>query len=56
MAKQRMEEIRDMGADYCLTDCPSCVHNLSNALKRKDKVQIMTTLRWLDQMLEDEGE
>jgi L-lactate dehydrogenase complex protein LldG len=52
MAKQRMEEIRTMEADYCLTDCPSCVHNLRNARKRKDHVQIMTTVRWLDQMLE----
>jgi Fe-S oxidoreductase len=52
MAKQRMEEIRDMDAEYCLTDCPSCVHNLSNAKKRKDAVQIMTTVRWLDHMLE----
>ncbi len=51
MAKQRMEEIRDMDADWCLTDCPSCVHNLSNAKKRKDRVEIMTTIRWLDQML-----
>jgi L-lactate dehydrogenase complex protein LldG len=56
MAKQRMEEIRDMDADYCLTDCPSCVHNLSNAKKRKDKVQIMTTTRWLDHILEGGGE
>ncbi len=52
MAKQRMEEIRETDADYCLTDCPSCVHNLSNAKKRKDKVQIMTTVRWLDQMMD----
>ncbi|NIP36114.1 MAG: hypothetical protein GWN18_14290, partial [Thermoplasmata archaeon] len=56
MAKQRMEEIREMDAEYCLTDCPSCVHNLSNALKRKDKVQIMTTLRWLDSIMEEGGE
>jgi Fe-S oxidoreductase len=52
MAKQRMEEIRDMDAEWCLTDCPSCVHNLSNALKRRDNVKIATTLRWLDHMLE----
>jgi len=52
MAKQRMEEVRDTDADYCLTDCPSCVHNLSNAKKGKDTVQIMTTVRWLDTMLE----
>jgi len=54
MAKQRMEEIREMDADYCLTDCPSCVHNLSNARKGKDRVQIMTTVRWLDRMLHGE--
>ena len=52
MAKQRMEEIREMDADFCLTDCPSCVHNLINAKKRKDQVQIMTTIRWLDQMMD----
>jgi Fe-S oxidoreductase len=56
MAKQRMEEIRGMDADYCLTDCPSCVHNLSNAKKRKDTFGIMTTIRWLDHILEGEGE
>ncbi len=51
MAKQRMEEIREVDADWCLTDCPSCVHNLSNAKKRKDRVRIATTLRWLDELL-----
>ena len=53
MAKERMQEIRGTGAEYCLTDCPSCVHNLSNALKRKDGVRIMTTTRWLDHILEE---
>jgi L-lactate dehydrogenase complex protein LldG len=51
LAKQRMEEIREMDAEYCLTDCPSCVHNLSNALKRKDQVKVMTTLAWLDELI-----
>jgi Fe-S oxidoreductase len=55
MAKQRMEEIREMEADYCLTDCPSCVHNLRNAKKRKDSVGIMTTTRWLARIMDDEG-
>jgi L-lactate dehydrogenase complex protein LldG len=54
MAKQRMEEIRETGADWCLTDCPSCVHNLNNAKKRKDSVEIVSTVRWLDRMLADE--
>lgn len=53
MSKQRMEEVRETEADYCLTDCPSCVHNLTNATKRKDRVRVMTTLRWLDEMLGD---
>jgi L-lactate dehydrogenase complex protein LldG len=52
MAKQRMEEIRELDAEWCLTDCPSCVHNLSNAKKRKDKVQIATTIRWLAGILD----
>jgi L-lactate utilization protein LutB len=54
MAKQRVEEVRATGTEYCLTDCPSCVHNLRNALKGKDTVQVMTTVRWIDQMLAGE--
>jgi Fe-S oxidoreductase len=51
MAKQRMDEIRGVDADWCLTDCPNCVHNLSNALKRKDRVRVATTVRWLDDLM-----
>ncbi len=51
MAKQRMEEIRATEADWCLTDCPSCVHNLRNAMKKKDNFKVTTTVRWLDEML-----
>jgi L-lactate utilization protein LutB len=51
MAKQRVEEIRSTEAEWCLTDCPSCVHNLRNAMKKKDTFKVTTTVRWLDEML-----
>ncbi len=51
MAKERMEEVRGTEARWCLTDCPSCVHNLRNALKKKDDVEVTTTIDWLDRLL-----
>jgi len=51
IAKERMDEVRATGAEWCLADCPNCVHNLRSALKAKDRVQVATTLRWLDSLL-----
>jgi L-lactate dehydrogenase complex protein LldG len=51
LAKERMDEVRATGAEWCLADCPNCVHNLRSALKGKDRVQVATTLRWLDSLL-----
>ncbi len=50
LAKERMDEVRETGAALVLTDCPNCVRNLRNALKGRDRVRVMSTLRWLDEM------
>ena len=51
LAKERMDEARATGADWVLTDCPNCVRNLGSALKKRDRVRVATTLRWLDELL-----
>ncbi len=51
LAKERMKEARATGAEWVLTDCPNCARNLASALKKKDRVRVSTTLRWLDDLL-----
>ncbi len=51
MARRRLEEVEEIGADILLTDCNSCVHNLGNAKLRKQKFEIMTTTQFLNRLL-----
>ena len=52
MARIRLGEAEEVGAEVLLTDCNSCVHNLSNAKLRAQKFEIYTTAQFLNQLLE----
>jgi Fe-S oxidoreductase len=53
MAKRRLAQALDTGADILLTDCNSCVHNLSNAKKRADKIEIRNTVEYLNELMDE---
>jgi len=51
MARRRLAEVEEIGAEVVLTECNSCVHNLNNAKLRAQKFKIYTTTQFLDQLL-----
>ncbi len=52
MARRRLQEVEEVGAEIVLTECNSCVHNLKNAKLRAQKFKIYTTTQFLNQLLE----
>jgi len=55
MARRRLDEVEETGAEVLLTECNSCVHNLKNAKLRAQKFKIFTTAQFLNQVLEEKG-
>jgi Fe-S oxidoreductase len=55
MARRRLEQVEEVGAQVLLTECNSCVHNLSNAKLRKQKFEIYTTTQFIAELLEDQA-
>ncbi|MFC1859552.1 (Fe-S)-binding protein [Thermodesulfobacteriota bacterium] len=53
MARRRLEEVEQVDAEVVLTDCNSCVHNLSNAKLRRQKFKIYTTTQFINMLLEE---
>jgi Fe-S oxidoreductase len=53
MARRRLEEAEAVGAEVVLTECNSCVHNLSNAKLRKQKFKIYNISQFVGDLLED---
>jgi Fe-S oxidoreductase len=53
MARRRLKEAEEIGVEVVLTDCNSCVHNLSNAKLRKQKFEIYNTTQFLLELLEE---
>jgi Fe-S oxidoreductase len=53
MARRRLEEAEAVGAEVVLTECNSCVHNLSNAKLRKQKFKIFNISQFVGDLLED---
>jgi Fe-S oxidoreductase len=53
MARRRLQAAEDIGAEVVLTECNSCVHNLSNAKLRKQKLEILSTAQFLNRLLEE---
>ena len=52
MARRRLEQAESVGAEIVLTECNSCVHNLSNAKLRKQKFKIYNTTQFINQLME----
>jgi len=51
MARRRLEEVEAVGAEILLTECNSCVHNLSNAKLRSQKFKVYTTPQFIHRLL-----
>jgi Fe-S oxidoreductase len=48
IARNRLSQITDdTGADILLTECPSCLHNLRNARRQKQKIEIYNLTEFL---------
>jgi Fe-S oxidoreductase len=52
MARRRLQEAEDVGAEVLLTECNSCVHNLANAKLRKQKFRICTITQFINELME----
>jgi len=53
MARSRLNEALEIGADVLLTECNSCVHNLAQAKFRKDKIRVYNITEFLNELMED---
>lgn len=51
MARRRLREAEEVGADVVLTECNSCVHNLSNAKLRRQKFEVYTTTEFINRLM-----
>jgi Fe-S oxidoreductase len=55
MARRRLKEAEEIGAEVILTECNSCVHNLRNAKLRKQKFEIYNTTEFVNILQEAKG-
>jgi Fe-S oxidoreductase len=53
MARRRLEEAEEVGAEIVLTECNSCVHNLTNGKLRRQKFQIYTTTQFFNELAKE---
>jgi Fe-S oxidoreductase len=53
MARRRLQEAEEIGAEILLSECNSCIHNLSNAKLRKQKFKIYNTSAFINELLEE---
>ena len=51
MARRRLKEAEEIDVDVVLTECNSCVHNLSNAKLRKQKFDIYNTTQFIHKLM-----
>ncbi|UCF73456.1 MAG: (Fe-S)-binding protein [Deltaproteobacteria bacterium] len=51
MARRRLQEVEDVGAEIVLTECNSCVHNLSNAKLRRQKFKIYNITQFINELM-----
>jgi Fe-S oxidoreductase len=56
MARRRVKEAEDVGAEVILTECNSCVHNLVNGKLRRQKIKICTTTSFINELVEAAGQ
>lgn len=53
MARRRLEQAEEVGAEIVLTECNSCAHNLANAKLRKQKFRIYNTTEFINELMEE---
>jgi len=53
MARRRLAQAEEVGAEIVLTECNSCVHNLANAKLRKQKFKIYNTTQFINRLMEE---
>ncbi len=53
MARRRLQEAEEIDAEVILTECNSCVHNLTNGKLRKQKFNIYSTTQFINQLMEE---
>ncbi len=53
MARRRLAEALETKADVLLSECNSCIHNLSQAKLRKQKIRICNTTEFINELMED---
>lgn len=47
IARRRLLEAQDTGAQVLLTECPSCLHNFRNARRRQDTIEVHNLSEYL---------
>jgi Fe-S oxidoreductase len=52
IARRRLREVEEVGAEVLLTDCNSCVHNFSNAKLSRQHFRICNTAQFLNELME----
>ncbi|MBW1738310.1 MAG: (Fe-S)-binding protein [Deltaproteobacteria bacterium] len=55
MARRRLQEAEEIGAEVVLTECNSCVHNLSNAKLRRQKFEVYNITRFINELMENKS-
>ncbi|MBM3303041.1 MAG: (Fe-S)-binding protein [Deltaproteobacteria bacterium] len=55
IARKRLEEAIDLGAQVLLTECYSCLHNFVNARRSTDHIEVFNLSQYLYQLLADRG-
>ena len=53
MARRRLQDVEEVGAEVVLTECNSCVHNLSNAKLRKQKFRIYNITQFINELMKE---
>lgn len=53
MARRRLQDAEETGAEVVLTECNSCVHNLSNAKLRKQKLKIYNITEFINELMDE---
>jgi len=51
MARTRLEEAMESGAQVLLTECPACLHNFRNARRSRDPIGVYDLSEYLAQMV-----
>jgi Fe-S oxidoreductase len=50
IARRRLLEAQDTGAEVLLTECPSCLHNFRNARRRQDAIEVYNLSEYLGRL------